>query len=204
MSGEKARYRVLRLSHIHNNLWPEGSEVEYDGEPGTALEPLNVAAKLAKEIAEKRKGKSAVSVVNAPVSVAVQPVVVQRDRRDSQFVPAKFFLVLAVRPHIVQMPLVPDGAELVEHFPRPFIAGAAFADFINALAGAATVATAAQRADNAGDAESAILKLDFAERPCGSFIAAAGVDLTETRANDLFHITLSPFVLLPQSCQCCD
>lgn len=33
MSGEKAKYRVLRLSHIHNNLWPEGSEVEYDGEP---------------------------------------------------------------------------------------------------------------------------------------------------------------------------
>ncbi|EAT0104687.1 TPA: hypothetical protein ACNVCI_001220 [Citrobacter braakii] len=75
MSGEKARYRVLRLSHIHNNLWPEGSEVEYEGEPGTALEPLNDAAKLAKEIAEKRKGKSAASVVNSPVSVAVHPVV---------------------------------------------------------------------------------------------------------------------------------
>ncbi|MEB0790958.1 hypothetical protein LT989_14785 [Citrobacter portucalensis] len=75
MSGEKAKYRVLRLSHIHNNLWPEGFEVEYDGEPGSALEPLNDAAKLAKEIAEKRKGKSAVSVVNAPVSVAVHPVV---------------------------------------------------------------------------------------------------------------------------------
>ncbi|HAM9614498.1 hypothetical protein [Escherichia coli] len=43
MSGEKAKYRVLRLSHIHNNLWPEGSEVEYEGEPGTALEPLNDA-----------------------------------------------------------------------------------------------------------------------------------------------------------------
>ncbi|WP_220709051.1 hypothetical protein [Citrobacter portucalensis] len=55
MSGEKARYRVLRLSHIHNNLWPEGSEVEYDGEPGTALEPLNDAAKAAKEKA-KHKG----------------------------------------------------------------------------------------------------------------------------------------------------
>lgn len=31
MSAEKAKYRVLRLSHIHNNLWPEGSEIEYDG-----------------------------------------------------------------------------------------------------------------------------------------------------------------------------
>ncbi|EKI3230577.1 hypothetical protein PEH47_003384 [Salmonella enterica] len=57
MSGEKARYRVLRLSHIHNNLWPEGSEVEYDGEPGTALEPLNDAARAAKAKA-KHKGES--------------------------------------------------------------------------------------------------------------------------------------------------
>jgi hypothetical protein len=46
---EKAKYRVLRLSHIHNNLWPEGSEIEYDGEPGSALEPLN----------ERRKSQSA-------------------------------------------------------------------------------------------------------------------------------------------------
>lgn len=48
MSGEKAKYRVLRLSHIHNNLWPEGAEIEYDGEPGSALEPLNDVAKAAK------------------------------------------------------------------------------------------------------------------------------------------------------------
>ena len=54
---EKAKYRVLRLSHIHNNLWPEGSEVEYDGEPGTALEPLNDAARAAKAKA-KHKGES--------------------------------------------------------------------------------------------------------------------------------------------------
>ncbi|EAS3170725.1 hypothetical protein DOV11_19385 [Salmonella enterica] len=56
MSGEKARYRVLRLSHIHNNLWPEGSEVEYDGEPGTALKPLNKAAEIAKAAAMKKRG----------------------------------------------------------------------------------------------------------------------------------------------------
>lgn len=60
MSAEKAKYRVLRLSHIHNNLWPEGSEVEYDGVPGSALEPLNEAAKAAKA---KATGK--VAVVNA-------------------------------------------------------------------------------------------------------------------------------------------
>lgn len=58
MSGEKARYRVLRLSHIHNNLWPEGSEVEYDGDPGTALEPINSAAKAAKKKADQKRGIS--------------------------------------------------------------------------------------------------------------------------------------------------
>lgn len=56
MSGEKAKYRVLRLSHIHNNLWPEGSEIEYDGEPGSALEPLNAAAEKAKAAALKKRG----------------------------------------------------------------------------------------------------------------------------------------------------
>ncbi|VAF45921.1 Uncharacterised protein [Enterobacter hormaechei] len=53
---EKAKYRVLRLSHIHNNLWPEGSEIEYDGEPGSALEPINAAAKAAKEKADQKRG----------------------------------------------------------------------------------------------------------------------------------------------------
>lgn len=54
---EKAKYRVLRLSHIHNNLWPEGSEIEYDGEPGSALEPLNDAAVKAKKDVAKKRGE---------------------------------------------------------------------------------------------------------------------------------------------------
>ncbi|HGO5170848.1 TPA: hypothetical protein MEV94_000841 [Klebsiella pneumoniae] len=54
MSAEKAKYRVLRLSHIHNNLWPEGAEIEYDGVPGSALEPLNEAAKEAKAKATQK------------------------------------------------------------------------------------------------------------------------------------------------------
>lgn len=62
MSGEKPKYRVLRLSHIHNNLWPEGSEIEYDGEPGSALEPINDAAKAAKA---KVTGKAAEAVTSA-------------------------------------------------------------------------------------------------------------------------------------------
>lgn len=62
MSDEKAKYRVLRLSHIHNQLWPEGSEVEYDGKPGSALEPINDAAKAAKAKAE-RKGEAATTTI---------------------------------------------------------------------------------------------------------------------------------------------
>lgn len=62
MSEEKAKYRVLRLSHIANQLWPEGSEVEYDGIPGTALEPINDAAKAAKAKAE-RKGDAATTII---------------------------------------------------------------------------------------------------------------------------------------------
>ncbi|MCM7837849.1 hypothetical protein [Enterobacter asburiae] len=60
MAMEKAKYRVLRLSHIHNNLWPEGSEIEYDGEPGSALEPINEAAKAAKKKADLKRGIVAV------------------------------------------------------------------------------------------------------------------------------------------------
>ncbi|MGS6298183.1 hypothetical protein ACVGWR_16715 [Enterobacter hormaechei] len=56
MAMEKAKYRVLRLSHIHNNLWPEGSDIEYDGEPGSALEPINAAAKAAKKKADQKRG----------------------------------------------------------------------------------------------------------------------------------------------------
>lgn len=56
MSEEKAKYRILRLSFIGNQLLHEGAEVEYDGMPGSALEPLNEAAKKAKAAT----GKSAV------------------------------------------------------------------------------------------------------------------------------------------------
>ncbi|HGU0866899.1 TPA: hypothetical protein ACM6YV_002530 [Escherichia coli] len=70
MSGEKPKYRVLRLSHIHNNLWPEGSEIEYDGEPGSALEPINDAAKAAKA---KVTGKAAETATSAkPINDAAE------------------------------------------------------------------------------------------------------------------------------------
>ncbi|EEU9257645.1 hypothetical protein FYX76_02770 [Escherichia coli] len=70
MSGEKAKYHVLRLSHIHNNLWPEGSEVEYEGEPGTALEPLNDAARAAKAKAKHQGEPTAVVAELEPLNDA--------------------------------------------------------------------------------------------------------------------------------------
>lgn len=75
MSGEKAKYRVLRLSHIHNQLWEEGAEVEYEGVPGSALEPLNDAAKNAK--AKATGGK--VQAVDAPVVEDPKPEGVNAD-----------------------------------------------------------------------------------------------------------------------------
>lgn len=72
MSGEKAKYRVLRLSHIHNNLWPEGSEIEYDGIPGSALEPVNEAAKAAKEKAMAGNSKAKVVAVIPEAVIAAE------------------------------------------------------------------------------------------------------------------------------------
>jgi hypothetical protein len=42
-----ASYRVLELSFINNSLQQPGAEVEYDGEPGKNLEPLDRQAKVA-------------------------------------------------------------------------------------------------------------------------------------------------------------
>ncbi|HGA3340239.1 TPA: hypothetical protein ACIR6E_001181 [Enterobacter roggenkampii] len=68
MSQEKAIYRILRLSFIGNQLLEEGAEVQYDGEPGSNLEPLNDAAKAAKKKADQKRGKSVVD--EAPAAVA--------------------------------------------------------------------------------------------------------------------------------------
>lgn len=70
MAQEKAKYRILRLSFIGNQLLDEGAEIEYDGEPGSALEPLNDAAKSAKkkaeQKAEQKRGKSTAADGPAP------------------------------------------------------------------------------------------------------------------------------------------
>ncbi|CNK23415.1 Uncharacterised protein [Yersinia frederiksenii] len=46
--SEVARYKVLRRSYINFQILEEGEEVDYEGKPGSALEPINEAAKLAK------------------------------------------------------------------------------------------------------------------------------------------------------------
>ncbi|MCC3733706.1 hypothetical protein LLS47_12285 [Rouxiella badensis] len=48
MAEEIARYKVLRTSYLHKRIYEEGEEVEYEGKPGSALEPLNDAAHAAK------------------------------------------------------------------------------------------------------------------------------------------------------------
>lgn len=69
MAQEKAKYRILRLSFIGNQLLDEGAEIEYDGEPGSALEPINDAAKAAKKKAEQKRGKVSPDVKPASVTV---------------------------------------------------------------------------------------------------------------------------------------
>lgn len=71
MSQEKAKYRILRLSFIGNQLLDEGTEVEYDGEPGSALEPINDAAKAAKKKAEQKHGNVVADNGPAPVASVV-------------------------------------------------------------------------------------------------------------------------------------
>ncbi len=55
MAKDAPLYRVLETSYIGHQIVEPGSEVEYDGEPGQALEPLNGAAKENARIAEKRR-----------------------------------------------------------------------------------------------------------------------------------------------------
>ncbi|MET5960898.1 hypothetical protein WIA93_08370 [Citrobacter amalonaticus] len=90
MSGEKPKYRVLRLSHIHNNLWPEGSEIEYDGEPGSALDPINDAAKAAKA---KVTGKAAEAVTS------VKPINDAAEDGDLDKIREEYELLFNEKPH---------------------------------------------------------------------------------------------------------
>lgn len=51
--SEVARYKVLAPSYINKQLLFEGDEVDYEGKPGSALEPINDAAIAAKKKADK-------------------------------------------------------------------------------------------------------------------------------------------------------
>lgn len=50
-----AQYRVNKRSFINNGLVEEGGIVEYDGIPGSNLDPMDAAAKKAKAKAEGKK-----------------------------------------------------------------------------------------------------------------------------------------------------
>lgn len=50
-----ARYRVLEKSFINNHLVEANAEVDYDGEPGTNLQPLDAPEPPAPVKAKKEK-----------------------------------------------------------------------------------------------------------------------------------------------------
>jgi len=65
LGGDAPLYRVTAKSYINGVICGPGTDVDtirYDGIPGKALEPLNDAAKAAKDAAAKRKQAAAKGV----------------------------------------------------------------------------------------------------------------------------------------------
>lgn len=69
--SEVARYKVLATSYINKQLLFVGDEVEYDGKPGSALEPINDAAKEAKKKADKNYVEPTLDVDQVPAPKGV-------------------------------------------------------------------------------------------------------------------------------------
>lgn len=63
------RYRVLATSYIGDRLCEPGQEVDYDGLPGSNLEPLDKAAEKAKKDAAT-KGPAPEPAGNQAVPIA--------------------------------------------------------------------------------------------------------------------------------------
>lgn len=57
-----AKYKVKAQSFINDTLVAAGSEIEFAGEPGDNLEPLDDAAKVAVEAAALRREQKAVAI----------------------------------------------------------------------------------------------------------------------------------------------
>lgn len=63
------RYRVLEKSFLNNRIHEEGAEVEFDGNPGSNLEPLDAAARKAvAEYAAAKKARNAKLATETPDS----------------------------------------------------------------------------------------------------------------------------------------
>lgn len=64
--SEAPRYLVTEKSYIGLGIVEAGGEVEYHGEPGAALEPLNAAAKAAKAAAADKPVNPTQYLIDAP------------------------------------------------------------------------------------------------------------------------------------------
>lgn len=64
-----ARYKVTARSYINNRIVEAGEEINFDGKPGSALEPVDAAAKAAKKkVADGTWGQP-----DAPAAPAAPP-----------------------------------------------------------------------------------------------------------------------------------
>lgn len=59
-----ALYRVLAKSFINDQLYEAGAEIEFAGEPGENLEPLDDPAKAAAQAAADRRASKAAAIVS--------------------------------------------------------------------------------------------------------------------------------------------
>lgn len=118
----------------------------------------------------------------------IKPPVVLIDDFSCLFPPSELSLVLTLRVHIVQMPFIPDVAELLEHFGCPAIRRFACPDFLNALSGRAFAIPVSHRADYPADTQPPIFKFNSGKSVCRSFIG-----LAYARIHNLFH-TSRPFL----------
>ena len=118
-------------------------------------------------------------------------VVVKRYLFPGQLIPAQLLLVLAVGPHIVEVPLIPDVTELLKHLGCPAIGRLPCPDFFDTLTGTSFAVAASHRADYPRNGKPSIgREFNLAEGPCLYRTA----DLAETRANYLFHRYSLPFL----------
>ena len=60
-----AEYKVKATSFFNDNIVPEGTVIQFDGEPGDNLEPLNDEARAAVAAAAERRAQKAAAIKSA-------------------------------------------------------------------------------------------------------------------------------------------